>query len=360
MADVHEPKAFLAEALALQDLLEADEARLGEVCAQKKQTEKKLVGLEKSIGKEKNQTVAARREEAETVFLQQQKVLDTQLRDVKAAREKARSQGVKARVAEQTKALREKNEALKKEQASLFKNNRVPGFYRSGLYYTLFMPRGAKEILLALFAFFLIFILLPAGVNLLIPGEAWWHWVLVYAADILLFAGLYLGILHSSKLKHGDVIRQGRTLRSTQKKNEKQIRHITRSLKRDKDDRLYDLESFDDRLTQLAAQDDELEAKRETAMHQFDTVTRSVLIDEIDAKYQAEMTELVQTKEALGKEEESLRARLLQEKTEAQSRFGAYIGSKNMTHDRLSRLAVFVETGEAKTVAEAVEKLEKA
>lgn len=359
MADVQEPKAFAAEALQRQDLLDAKETRLQEVKKLHKQAEKKLEALEKAIGREKNQTVSQRREGALSTFVQQKKQLDAQQKEVSAAREKARTQGVKARIAEQTEALCKQAQELQKELRLLIKNSRAPGICRSRLYYILFWPKGAAEHALWLLFFLLVFILLPVVINLCIPGDAPWHWALVYAADVLLFGGAYLRIFQQTRGKHAETIKRGRELQSAYTKTRKEIRNITKRIRRDKDDRLYNLQTFDDRLTQLSAKADALEEKREAAMQQFDTVTRSVIMDEIDVKYQEKLAGQKQTCEALLAEETELSQKLADLKTDAASRFGAYIGTENMTHDRLLKLCALLESGEANSIAEAVEKLKK-
>ena len=61
------------------------------------------------------------------------------LKKARAKREKAKSQGIKERIAEETSELREHNRDLKVQMRTLFQKNRVPAWCGTTFYYALYL-----------------------------------------------------------------------------------------------------------------------------------------------------------------------------------------------------------------------------
>lgn len=121
---------------------------------------------------------------------------------VKAKREKARNQGVKGRIAEDTQSLSKENEELKGRIRTLFRANHVPGYCAGGLYYSLYFTRGLKEMGILLLALLIFFLAVPCGIYFAVPERKTWYLILIYLADILIFGGVYVKIGNSTKMKH--------------------------------------------------------------------------------------------------------------------------------------------------------------
>ena len=65
------------------------------------------------------------------------------LKKVKAKREKAKNQGVKERIEEDTRGLVRENKELADQIKTLFKANHVPGFCRGNYYYALYFTKDS-------------------------------------------------------------------------------------------------------------------------------------------------------------------------------------------------------------------------
>ena len=267
------------------------QAQLSALTEKQASLQKELREAQKDMTKERDRLLRQKREEISGTFDKQLKALDGEIRSVNDKRQKARSQGVKARIAEQTASLHTENKELSRRSGNLFRDRHVPLIARTGFFYALIMPRGIKEILTAAVSFLVSFGLLPVAVHALIPKPAPWHWAVIYFAVIVVFGGIYVS-LNNIKTKYLDTVREGRRLRDQVRANDRQIRKIAGEIRRDRNDKLYDLGMFDDMLAQKSQERADVERRRSEALEQFDAVTRNVLADEVAAKYEEHFSTL--------------------------------------------------------------------
>ncbi len=129
---------------AKQAVQELEQLRERELCLEEseKTLEDQLRTREKAVADTIARTVKARGEEIARSYDAEIGKTEDQLKKVKAKREKARNQGVKGRIAEDTQSLSKENEELKGRIRTLFRANHVPGYCAGGLYYSLYFTRG--------------------------------------------------------------------------------------------------------------------------------------------------------------------------------------------------------------------------
>ena len=132
---------------AKQAVQELEQLRERELCLEEseKTLEDQLRTREKAVADTIARTVKARGEEIARSYDAEIGKTEDQLKKVKAKREKARNQGVKGRIAEDTQSLSKENEELKGRIRTLFRANHVPGYCAGGLYYSLYFTRGLKD-----------------------------------------------------------------------------------------------------------------------------------------------------------------------------------------------------------------------
>ena len=271
------------------------EQELSGLSVQREQMNRELADANRAMNRERENVIRDRRDGVAEVYEKQLKAVDKDLKAVTEKRQKVRNQGVEARISEQTQALSGENKELKLRLVNLFQDNHVPAICRTGFFYTFTMPRGLKEIGSAIVGFVAAFGILPMLMLFLLfgggDGKRFWAFMLVYFVDIVIFGGLYV-MLNSLKTKHLPVIREGRALRDRMRANQKQIAKIAREIRRDKNDALYDLQSFDDQLTRKSQEREEILQKKSQALEEFDAVTRNVLSDEVTEKHAPHIAEL--------------------------------------------------------------------
>ena len=279
---------------------------------------------------------------------------EDQLKKVKAKREKARNQGVKGRIAEDTQSLSKENEELKGRIRTLFRANHVPGYCAGGLYYSLYFTRGLKEMGILLLALLIFFLAVPCGIYFAVPERKTWYLILIYLADILIFGGVYVKIGNSTKMKHMDALREGRSIRNRIQANKKQMKAIARTIRRDKNDAVYNLEKFDDEIAQLDQDLLQTNKKKKEALAAFDTVTKTILSDEIMESNKPEIDRLQGELAKAVEELKAVRTELKEKTLYTAENFEAYTGKEFMTMERLEALEGFIRAGEARNISEAV------
>lgn len=239
-------KSFLEDAkgavLELSDFSKKEEQLRQEV----QRLERTLAAEKKAVSDSISSTVKKRRDEIQNSYDAEIAKLQEKLKKTRGRREKAKNQGMKERIKEETVELHEHNRELKVRMKTLFQSDRVPFFCNTGYYYALYFPRGLKEFLTLLMTFATCFGLIPYSIYLLLPEKKTLYLALIYGAAVLVFGGLYILIGNMTKDRHLNALREGRSIRSLIASNNKKIAVITSSIKRDRNEKIYDLEKFDD------------------------------------------------------------------------------------------------------------------
>lgn len=340
------------ESLEELKLLDAQEASL----IQKEETlEKNLSAAKKRMADAVAQTVKKRREEICADYDRESGRTQEQLKKARNRREKAKSQGMKERIADETASLRSENSDLRTQMKTLMKNQHVPGYCRSRLYYSLYFPRRAKEYLTLLLFGLIVFLAVPGGIYLLIPEHKLWQLFVIYVADLVVFGGIYIAVGNRTKLLYMETLRQGRSLLDQIQANQRQIRRITSSIRRDRNDAVYDLERFDDEISRLQQELDELAVQKKNAVNTFETVTKNIITDEIEQNHQGNITQLENDHEQAEMELKVVRQQIKEKRLYAADHYGVHLGREFMDPVKVGKLCVIVQNGQAGNVSEAIE-----
>lgn len=245
--------SFLGQAKNAIENAERIKKSCEQLSVEEKQLERQLEAEKKALADEISFTIKKRQEEITASYDKEIGKEQERLKKAKAKREKAKNQGIKERIAEETAPLRDHNRELRLKIKSLFQKERLPSFCRRTWYYALYMPRTLKEFLLLFLLVLLIFAALPWGIYLLIQETVRKSWmlILIYLADILLFGGLYLFTGNKTKMDHMETIKKGRQILDSINSNHKKIRSIERTIRKDRNEAIYNLERFDDEIAKI-------------------------------------------------------------------------------------------------------------
>lgn len=88
------------------------------------------------------------------------------------------------------------------------------------------------------------------------------------------FGGLYILIGNWTKDRHLAALQEGRSIRSLIAANNRKIAVITSSIRRDRSEALYDLEKYDDEISQMEQDLEETAKKKKDALNTFENVTK--------------------------------------------------------------------------------------
>lgn len=348
-------KSFLEDAkdalLELKDFSQKEEQLHQEAL----KLEKTLAAEKKEVNDSIHSTVKKRREEIESSYDAEIGKLQDKLKKVRARREKAKNQGIKERIREETTELYEHNRELKVRMKTLFQQDRVPLICHSRFYYALYFPRGFRDALTLVLTFVICFGLIPYGIYLFLPKKQTLYLALLYGAAVLVFGGLYILTGNLTKDRHLEALKEGRSIRSLMASNQKKIAVITSSIKKDRNETIYDLEKFDDELAQLNQDLEETSRKKKDALNSFENVTKTILADEILGNSRARLDAL---EEKLKETEERLRYTetiVKEKKIYITDTYESYLGREFLVPEKLEELKKIMESGTALNLSEAME-----
>ena len=173
-------KTFLEDARqAVVELAEFEKQE--ETLAQEEKKRLRVLETErKAVADAVNSTVKKRRDEIEKSYDDELGKLQDKLKRTRTRREKAKNQGIKERIKEETQELHAHNRELAVRMRTLFQSDRVPFVCKSPLYYALYFPRGFKEFLTVLITFAICFLLIPCGIYKLLPEQKTLYLAMIY------------------------------------------------------------------------------------------------------------------------------------------------------------------------------------
>ena len=226
-------------------------AELDKMRAYQKKLSKNITAEEKSIADEIASTIKKRKQEISSTY--DERLDDNRARKKKVAnkRDKKKNQRMNERIEDETKHIKQNNRELEVEMRTLLKKNKVPSYCSSKLYFLMFNPHGMGEIIGMLISFLIYFAGVPAAVAILVRNFvlekkedvniAFWC-VLIVSVVVVLQLIIYFVLYTRTKVKHGDIIKQARSIRDKMKANDRQADAIKVSINKDKDESSYNLD----------------------------------------------------------------------------------------------------------------------
>lgn len=345
---------FLAEARQAVEELSLLKDREEQLRQMEREAEKALEAEKKHISDTIQQTVKKRQEEINSSYDKEIAKGQERLKKSRQKREKAKTQGVSARIEEETEELHAHNKELKIQMKTLFQQNHVPAFCRSGFYYALYFPRRLGEVLGFVCWLLICFGAIPCGFYYFLPERQPWHLAVIYVLAVLIFGGSYVLIGNRTKLHYIDALKQGRSIRDVMQGNKKKIRVITTTIRRDRDDARYNLEKYDDDIARIEQELQEITGKKKDAISTFEQVTKSIIADEIEgngrAKIEALQTEYDRFAADLSEAETLIKEKAL----EITDRYEPYLGREFLDALKISELSSLIQSGSAANLTEAI------
>lgn len=346
---------FLAEARDAVYRLNCDRNTAHQLEEEEERREQELETAGKAVADAVNQTVRMRLDDIDSSYDKEIAKGQERLKKVRAKREKAKNQGVKERIAEETVELREHSRDLKLQIRTLFQQEGVPAFCGSSFYYVLYYPRGFKEILLFFIAIVAFFLVLPWGVYyLFLGGGRMWYLTAVYFLDVLLFGGLYVVVGNKTRLPHQEALKRGRDIRSALRSDRKRIRVITHTIRKDGSEDLYGLEKFDDEIACAEQELSGITSRKREALNTFENVTKNILSDEIITSHKGRMDALKEALDETSQALKKLETSMKEQNIHIIDTFGPYLGKEFLEPDRIDELSRIIQSGAASNITEAM------
>lgn len=334
---------------------------------------KKTVEAEhKTIEDEVSSTLKRRKEEIAATYDKEIEVNRAKIKQIRAKRDKKKNQRMNQRMQEETYEVKEKNRQLMTEMRTKFKQAHLPRFCCHKWFYNLFLPETVLEYIL----FFVVSILLVLGVPVLLSVLIGTHMDYVkilsgktfqeavsYSIVIAVFSASLLGVIYFfvytliSKwivMKHKDVLDEGKVILQRIKANQKSIKAIENFIHKEQDDSIYNLEHYDEKLSELEKEAVKIVEEKQNALNVFENDTRNLITEEINKrrmpKYNQMKEEQRELEDYLNRLEEELQVNTLT----LSNQYEAYLGKKYVNRETLESLIKIMKSGEASTVSEAI------
>ncbi len=338
-------------------------AELEKLRAQQKRITKNIASEEKSIADEIAATLKKRKQEISNSYDERLDDNRARKKKVSTKRDKKKNQRINERIDDETKDIRKNTRELEVEMKTLFKKNKVPWFCATKLYFTMFMPRGIVEILGMLGCFIIYFAGFPAAVTFIIKelvlsekkdiNMAFWC-VLIAAILVVLQLVNYFVTYNATKIKHGDVLRQGRSIRDKIKANKRQADAIKNSISKDKDESVYQLDAYDEKLANLDEEADTIGAEKQQALKAFEEDTKQLIIDDINGRRLQSVEDMKAEKKSIDANISKLEKMYSDKVLQITNQYASFIGEELCREDKLSDIIAIMEEEQAETVSEAI------
>ena len=340
-----EDQEYLIEARDTISELEDLKDKLEEIKLLQKKNKRAIVREERATGDEISATLKKRKEQIAASYDRQIDVNNSKIRQVQTKKDKKKSQ-----------RMEDRNAAIK----TLFKKNHVPAFCNTKMYYCLFSPKGMSEFLELLVILLVACGGIPAAVIAILmntkfkTGNHTAMCVLIAALIIITEFIIYFIVFNLTKVKHRDLIREGRRTRDKIIANEKAVKAIKNSIAKDKDESIYRLGKYDKKIQELEDAGGVISDEKLDALRTFEKETKQLITDEITGRRKEKMDRLKSERDTLENDFGDTQKKISEYELMITNKYETYLGKDFCTEEKLSDLISIMEEGSASTVAEAI------
>lgn len=338
-------------------VLELDElkVRVSDL-AEKQQTLDKEIGTkQKSMDSEISSVLTKRRAEVEKSFDETIEQTRGRIKNVKAKRDKFKGTKVDERVSAETADLNEQIRGLKQDVRGIYSREHISRLFNNNYFFTMFMPDGLGDFLVILLSV-VILLALPFGIYTFLPETVKKPLILVavYAGVIILALLIFTLIFKLVKEKHSEALKQAKLLRDKIDRLKKRIRKMEKSIRKDKDESQYGLEKYDEELSGLEHELDDVIERKKQALSEFENTAKKDITEEIRARYAEELDRMKSENEAAYKQQAEAETKIKSLSLDISSKYETYLGKENLSVPMLDSLLDIIDKGNAKNVAEAI------
>lgn len=338
-------------------VLELDElkVRVGDLSEKQQQLDKEIGAKQKAMDSEISSVVTKRRAEVEKSFDEAIEQTRGRLKSVKAKRDKFKGTKVDERVSAETAELNEQIRGLKQDVRGIFSREHISRIFNNNYFFTMYMPDGLGDFLIILLSV-VILLALPFGVYRFLPETAKKPIVLVaiYAGVIVLALLIFTLIFKFVKEKHAEALKQAKLLRDKIERLKKRIRKMEKSIRKDKDESQYGLEEYDEELSGLEHELDDVINRKKQALSEFENTAKKDITEEIKARFSEELERMKSENAAAYKQQAEAESKIKSLSVDISSKYETYLGKENLSVPMLDSLTDIIDKGNAKNVAEAI------
>lgn len=277
----------------------------------------------------------------------------SKLRTAISKRKKAKNDGIKDRIAKETLDLKAENKKLKSEVGNEFRTNGVPSWCNTSFYNSMYCTSSLYDWIVFIVTSIICLAVIPGFFDLVLSW--FWLWkILLHILIVVIFLAIYITIWLSTKDRFKPIILEMTERRDRIMDNKRQINRIRRSIKKDTDDSMYNLNDFDDEINEINKRIKITEEKKAQAVNEFEHKIKPVIIKDIEdsnspeiERMQSRLSELTDNRRELEEKQKEIMYKIT-------SSYEAFLESRNVNIESVNMMIEVIESGNASTVSDAL------
>lgn len=336
--------------------LAAVKEEIKKLTAETERFEKKLESEEKTVKDEIKTAVDKARNDIIKGFDKEINHEKVNIKEAKEKKSKEKAKGVKKRIEKETESYVAENKNIRKEIKQRFKERGIPGYCDSTWFYTLFMPKGIKDILILVLVMLGLIVGIPMLVSCLITDTIWLR-VIIYILVLIFEAAIYITMFLLTRDKDKYILEEMRHNRELVKENSAKIRQIKKNIKKDRDESMYNLDEFDSKIKVHEQKITDILNQKNAAVEEFDNNTKPQMINELTAQKQERIdnatAEAANSKSAKADSEQKLKDIT----NDLNERYANELGSDMLNIQSVNKMIKLIEEGQVQNIREAINRL---
>ena len=346
---------FLTEAKAALAEYSRLNTQANQLRSQRDDAEVRVSSIKQKLDDSIADTYRKRRAEIDKTYDGEITKANEQLRKAQSRREKARNQGIRERIDDETEGLRIENKNIESDIRASFRKDGVPAICGTGFFKALYFPSSLGDVVTIIITFAICFFAIPFGLYKFLYDGNTIALIIIYIVAVLLFGGIYIGISRATVFKHHAVLVAAVRSREQIQTNRRRIAEITRNIQNDTNESLYNLAAFDDEIAHIRQQLADITMKKNDALHTFETVTKNIISDEITNNAKPKLDEAQQKLNELTAQYNEVESARKAKALSLSSDYEVYLGKEFMSRSKIEKLEEIMAHGTATNISEAIE-----
>ena len=277
------------------------------------------------------------------------------LKEIQGKRDKAKHAGVKERIANETADLKEANRELYSQIKSAFKEEGIPKYCNKRLYYALFQTQGIGDAFIYLLSIVVLYAAIPFLLYKL-PVIPVWVVPVYYFIMITIELTVVKIIYDKTVVPHGDTIAKARRVKYDIVTNQKKMKRIEKSIRKDRNEDMYGLSDFDYKINEINDSIRNIEDAKAKAIDQFNATTKADIIAEVQGRNKENLDNMTNQLALCEDERAKLDSLIKEQRAYISSNYEAYLGREFTNVDRLVDLSDYMREDSSLTISQAIAK----
>ena len=344
----------------LQDITRRDNmaVEIRTLAGDSKRLEKEINDQKKALDAELNSGISNEREKY--IAEESKKITDSNaaIRKTKSDRNKAKEQGIKNRIENETAAMITESKDTHRYIRRTLKENGLPGYCDNAWFYTMYCSQGIVEWLIRILVFLVGLVAIP-GIVVAIVNPWFFLKFILWVGVMVVFVAIYLTIFLLTKDKDNGTLEEMREYRDKIRDNKKKIKAVKKGIKADVDESQYNLGDYDIKIVDLEKIVEEATREKERKLKEFEEVKKQQLIDSINAKHIPVINDKQYMVREKTKQYEEKSRELNALSQQIEENYEKYLTKSYTNPDAIRRMLEMINNNGAQNIGQALEMLKR-